>query len=220
MRKSRAISHDINVREVPSGCSSYSVIFPHSLTMYFHALILLTSLLPILRTCRAQQGQVVIPAPNGSYTVGRSILTMINYDSVQLFAPSPMPPKLEISVYYPTDSETTVNVQYMPPETALFEDIEQRMNPPYGLNTPNGTFERLVVQLAPNGTSIAQPQDSSTWQVLLFGAGEATTRWFYSTLASQIASTGYVVILYDTSVSSSTFATSTNSIHPAPTTPT
>lgn len=166
--------------------------------MYFHASLLLTSLLPTFATCRAQRDQVVIPASNGTYTVGRSILTMTNYDSVQLFAPSLMPPKLEISVYYPTDSKTTVNVPYMPPETALFEDIEQRMNPPYGLNTPNGTFERLMVQLAPNGTSIAQPQNGGTWQVLLFGAGEATTRWFYSTLASQIASTGYVVILYDT----------------------
>ena len=166
--------------------------------MYSYALILLTSLLPIFARCRAQQEQVVIPAPNGTYTVGRSILTMTNYDSVQLFAPSLMPPKLEISVYYPTDSKTTVDVPYMPPETALFEDIEQRMNPPYGLNTPNGTFERLMVQLAPNGTSIALPQDSSKWQVLIFGAGEDTTRWLYSTLASQIASTGYVVILYDT----------------------
>ena len=169
-----------------------------SFNMYSNTLTQLSLLLLIFTTCHAQQEQVIIPAPNGTYTVGRSILELTNYDSVQLFAPSLMSPKLEISVYYPTDSKTTVNVPYLPPETALYEDIEQRTNPPFGLNTPNGTFEKLMVQLAPNGTSVAQAQNGSKWQVLIFGAGEDSPRWFYSTLASQIASTGYVVVLYDT----------------------
>ncbi|KAK6381008.1 hypothetical protein LTS17_005209 [Exophiala oligosperma] len=140
--------------------------------------------------------QVVIPAPNGTYTVALSILELKNPDSIQPYAPEVEVPALMLSVFYPTHDEETVKRPYMDTDTAIFEDLSQAQQS--GLDSKPGTFQKLSMQLAANGSKVAQPEGDGGWPILVFGCALGTSRLFYSALLSQVASTGYVVVAYDT----------------------
>lgn len=144
--------------------------------------------------CTDQGQKVIIPAPNGTYNVGRVTLQATNENSLQPFAPRDEAPALQLSVFYPANSTKRVEVPYMPLEVAQFEDLNQSTI--YMVDSPSGTFERLNMQLAPSGSSIAQY--SKEWPLLVFGSALGTNRNFYNALISQVASSGYVVITYDT----------------------
>lgn len=135
----------------------------------------------------------LIPAPNGTYTVGLSILELRNTDSIQPYAPDVEVPDLMLSVFYPSEQNTTVGVPYMDLHMAMFEDQELAQQ---GLDTTSATFQQLSLQLAAHGSKVAQPETNSGWPVLIFGCAQGTSRVFYSALLSQIASTGYVVIAF------------------------
>jgi hypothetical protein len=147
---------------------------------------------------RVAGARVAIPAPNGTYTVGWSVIELKNTNSVQPFAPKVEVPDLMLSVFYPTDENDTVHIPYMEPAVAKYEGLEQAQE--YGLDSNAETFQQLSLQLAGNGSSIAQPKDSGGWPVLIFGCAFGTTRLFYSALLSEVASHGYVVIAYGLSV--------------------
>ena len=126
--------------------------------------------------------------------MGWSVTELKNTDSVQPFAPKVEVPDLMLSVFYPTTEKETVYIPYMDPAIAKFEGLEQAHE--NGLDSNAETFQPLSLQLAANGSSIAQPKDSGGWPVLIFGCAFGTTRLFYSALLSEIASNGYVVIAY------------------------
>ena len=154
-------------------------------------------LLPLFRLCCAQQSQALLPKPNGTYAVGLHITEMIDEARLAPFAPDAEPRKLEVSIFYPVNNSSSITaVEDMPPDTARFEDLYQTIE--FNLTAPNGTFERLALQLASNGTHIAAPAAGWFWPVLIFGVAEGTTRLYYNTIASQVCSNGYVVVTYDT----------------------
>ena len=162
------------------------------MTVTHKLLLLLTTIYTGLAFAQLQQA--LLPAPNGTYTVGLSIIEVVDEAHQQPFAPDTEPRSLELSIFYPTTSSRTTPVQYMPPETARYEDVEH--STVFSLNAPNGTFERLALQLAPNGSSIASA--SGKWPVLLFSGAQGTTRLFYNAICSQLSSEGYVVVSFDT----------------------
>jgi dienelactone hydrolase len=146
-----------------------------------------------LFSAAANAGQVLLPKPNGTFEVGVGMMELIDESRLQPFAPTVQHRKLMVSLFYPVKShKPTTPVNYMPPETAAFEDGSEQSI--YGLVSPNGTFEKLALQLA--GKS-PQTQGTPDFPIVLFSPAEATTRLFYSVIAQTIASSGYIVITID-----------------------
>ena len=144
----------------------------------------------------AKADQALLPKPDGAYEVGLSTMELIDNSRLQLFAPSVQQRHFMVSLFYPVHSRrSTTPANYMPPETAAFEDgSELSTTGSAGLVSPNGTFERLALQVA--GKS-PQAQGTLDFPIVLFSPGEATTRLFYSAIAQTIASSGYIVITID-----------------------
>ena len=137
--------------------------------------------------------QVLLPKPNGDFQVGMGVVELIDVSRLQPFAPTVQHPKLMVSLFYPVESHNpTTPVKYMPDGTAAFEDGSEQSV--YGLASPNGTFEKLALQMA---CKSSQTQATSDFPVVLFSPAEATTRLFYSVIAQTIASSGYIVITID-----------------------
>ena len=140
--------------------------------------------------------EVLLPAPSGPFEVDIGITELVDYSRTQPFAPSVQPPKLMISAFYPVDSARgTTPANYMPPGTARYEDGELSSQ---GLSTPNGTFEKLALQLAGKNFRVYPGHGEPAFPVVLFSPAEGTTRLFYSAIAQTIASFGYIVVTIDT----------------------
>lgn len=148
------------------------------------------------RGCLAQQNQTLLPKPNGTYAVAQLITELVDIALQQPFAPEVEPRYLGVSIFYPVNSSNTTPVPYMPLGTAQAEDSIQSME--FNLTSPPGTFEGLYMQLASNNSPIAPAPSKNTWPVLLFSPAEGTTRHFYNAMNAQIASTGYVIVSFDT----------------------
>ncbi|CZR57814.1 related to PAF acetylhydrolase family protein [Phialocephala subalpina] len=143
--------------------------------------------------------QVLLPKPTGKYHVGLSIAELIDSSRTQPFLQDIEPIKLMISVFYPVSHEHhTSPVPYMPPETALIED-NYLSSDIYGLASPNGTFEKVALQLVDGEhlTSKDSCEEEQEYPLIIFMPGEGTTRLFYSQIASTIASKGYTVVTID-----------------------
>jgi hypothetical protein len=141
--------------------------------------------------------QALLPKPTGKYGVGLSITELIDYSRTQPFAPNVQPVKLMISVFYPTVQRPhshSIPVAYMPPETALYEDIEMRLA---GLASSNGTFGRLALPLSITNSIQKGITDCNSFPLILFSPAQDTTRLFYNQIASTISSTGYTVVTID-----------------------
>ena len=146
-----------------------------------------------LLSAAANAAQVLLPKPNGTYEVGVGVMELIDESRLQPFAPTVQHRKLMVSLFYPVNSnKPTTPVLYFPPETAAFEDGSEQSI--YGLASPNGTFEKLALQLAGKSSHIQGVVD---FPVVLFSPAEATTRLFYSVIAQTIASSGYIVVTID-----------------------
>ena len=144
----------------------------------------------------AKADQVLLPKPNGAFEVGLGTMELIDKSRLQPFAPTVQQRKFMVSMFYPVHShKSTTPVNYMPPATATFEDSSPLSDTgAAGLISPNGTFEKLALQLAGKPP---QTQGTLDFPIVLFSPAEATTRLFYSVIAQTIASSGYIVITID-----------------------
>lgn len=141
----------------------------------------------------ANAGQVLLPKPNGAFQVGMGVMELIDKSRLQLFAPTVEPRKIMVSLFYPVKSQSpTKPVEYMPPYTAAFEDGSEEATS--GLVSPNGTFEKLALQLT---GECPQPHAIPDFPVVLFSPAQNTTRLFYGVIAQTIASSGYIVVTID-----------------------
>ncbi|KAK4695280.1 hypothetical protein P7C71_g2449, partial [Lecanoromycetidae sp. Uapishka_2] len=156
------------------------------------SLCFIASIFPFFSVA-ANAGQALLPKPNGRFQVSLGITELIDESRLQPFAPTIQPRRLMISLFHPVNSrEQTSPIEYMPPETAAFEDDSESSQ--YGLESPNGTFEKLALQLA---CQSPQAHEQSHFPVVLFSPAEGTTRLFYSVIAQTIASSGYIVVTID-----------------------
>jgi pimeloyl-ACP methyl ester carboxylesterase len=139
--------------------------------------------------------QILLPAPDGPLEVNLGIMELVDYSRTQPFAPSVQPRKLMVSLFYPIQSARgTTPANYMPPETALLEDVELSG---YGLSAPNGTLEKLALQLAAEASQVYPGHGEPAFPVVLFSPAQGTTRLFYSAIAQTVASSGYIVVTID-----------------------
>ena len=144
----------------------------------------------------AKANQILLPKPDSSYEVGLGTMELTDKSRLQLFAPSVQPRHFMVSLFYPVHShKSTTPVNYMPPETAAFQDnSELSTTGSVGFISPNGTFEKLALQAA---SKAPQTQATLNFPIVLFSPGQGTTRLFYSVIAQKIASSGYIVITID-----------------------
>ncbi|KAK5116040.1 hypothetical protein LTR85_009322 [Meristemomyces frigidus] len=145
----------------------------------------------------SSSSQIVLPRPTGHYNVGRTAsVELIDYSRIQPFAPEIEPVKLGISLFYPVlTRQYTTPTAYFPAEVAAFEDITLSGK---GLQSPNGTFERLALSLASDeACRDARHRPAVEFPLAIFMPGEGTTRLWYSQIASTIASNGYIVVAID-----------------------
>ena len=114
------------------------------------SLFFTSTLFPLLLAA-VTTGQLLLPRSNGAFEVGMGTAELIDESRLQPFAPTVQHPKFMVSLFYPVKSrKPTTPVKYMPPETAAYEDgSEQSL---YGLASPNGTIEKLALQLAGNSS--------------------------------------------------------------------
>jgi pimeloyl-ACP methyl ester carboxylesterase len=139
--------------------------------------------------------QILLPAPDGPFEVNLGITELVDYSRTQPFAPTVQPRKLMVSLFYPIQSARgTTPADYMPPETALLEDVELSG---YGLSAPNGTLEKLALQLAAKASQVYPGHGEPAFPVVLFSPAQGTTRLFYSAIAQTVASSGYIVVTID-----------------------
>jgi dienelactone hydrolase len=151
-----------------------------------------------------------MPAVTGAYGAGLVTTSLTDSSRQAVFAPNPTSRLLGISIFYPTSKAAiAIEQPYFTASLALAFDAEhiEASN----LSIPNSTVERLSMPLAAFNSSIAAPAaPSSSWPTLLFNPAYFTTRRLYSTLLSHLASTGYVVVAFDSPYDSDLFLDPTN----------
>ena len=165
------------------------------LSMHFSchvSLCFIATVFPLIPAA-AITSQLLLPKRNAAFQVGLGTMELIDKSKIQPFAPTVQPRKLMVSLFYPVSSrEKTSPVNYMPPGTAAFEDGWETSQ--YALASPNGTFEKLALQLACKSPKIRGVSD---FPIVLFSPAEGTNRLFYSVIAQTIASSGYIVVTID-----------------------
>lgn len=142
------------------------------------------------------QSPKAVPATNGTYNVALQTVQVTDYSSMAPFAPGPEPRALELSIIHPTSDSNLSVVPYFPPLTARFLDIEH--STAFDLDAPSETFEKLGLQVAGGDSTVASAPSNGQWPVLLFSGAIGTTRLLYNSIASHVASNGYLVITIDT----------------------
>lgn len=153
-----------------------------------------TSLLFFIATVKADQ--ILLPKPDGAFEVGLGITELIDESRLAIFSPIVQPRKLMVSLFYPVISNKAIKpANYFPPGTAAFEDSSPLSDTgSAGLISPNGTFEKLALQVA---SKSSRHQRTFDFPIVLFSPAEATSRLFYSVIAQTVASSGYIVITID-----------------------
>jgi hypothetical protein len=154
-----------------------------------------SSLTHAVAEAAVSKSQIALPKPPGPFQVGRSVTELVDNSRIQPFTPykAVEPVRLMITVYYPVNSTNPTGMeQYMPLETARIEDLELSS---IGLVAPNGTFEKVLVQVASEKNT--EKIDSRHNQLVVFMPGEGSSRLFYSQIASAVASKGYTVVSID-----------------------
>ncbi|KAF8854343.1 PAF acetylhydrolase family protein [Acephala macrosclerotiorum] len=127
--------------------------------------------------------------PNGPYNTSLTITALTDKYRLDPFAPTLQSRALMISIFTPVQpfSCNASFSSYMEITTAAFEDARLEA---YGL--PSGLFESLSLQ-----TCQQQSLDLPDFPIILFSPAAWTTRLFYSAMAQQIASAGYITVTID-----------------------
>lgn len=129
------------------------------------------------------------PAPNGPYNTSITTTALTDKHRLDPFAPNLQSRALMISIFTPVHP-SSCNASfspYMESSTAAFEDARLEA---YGL--PSRVFESLSLQ-----TCQQESLDLPDFPIILFSPAAGTTRLFYSAMAQQIASAGYITVTID-----------------------
>jgi len=99
-------------------------------------------------------------------------------------------------VFYPVVTRhDTTQTAYFPAHVAQFEDTALSS---LGLSSPNGTFEKLALNLARKEACEDTSRHSTVdFPLAVFMPAEGTTRLWYSQIAATVASNGYIVVTID-----------------------
>src|ERR1041384_112561 len=133
--------------------------------------------------------QLELPAPLGPYAVGRSILAWVDFSRPEVLTENPSDfREVEAIFWYPAHPGTGKEAGYFPNLSVLAETLVQ-----------SGEMERWQVaglRFVRSGIRLdAHPiRPEIAFPVVILSPGNGTNMELYSSLASEIASHGYVVI--------------------------
>ena len=133
--------------------------------------------------------QLELPAPGGPYAVGRTNLKWVDAFRLEVLTENPDDSReVAALVWYPAEPGTGVNVGYFPGlssvTNALVESGELEAWEVFGLR-----FVRSDSRLDANPVTTEDP-----FPLVIFSPGNGTNIEFYSSLAGEIASHGYIVV--------------------------
>lgn len=136
----------------------------------------------------------LFPNPPGKHNVTLTIGPLIDYARDDPYAKKPTPRALMLSIFEPAQCDATNSATYMPVKVAEYQQqfLEEIFNLTANL-TPLFVRAHLPV-CATHSNECSSVNDSP---VLLFSPGYSLPRFYYSYIASAIASQGFKVILID-----------------------
>ncbi|GAB7344707.1 hypothetical protein MBLNU457_3180t1 [Dothideomycetes sp. NU457] len=137
---------------------------------------------------------LTIARPNGTYSVGTQITEYVDdtrfingtYRRIMGTSFCPVGRYADCSPYL---------VPYMPKLTADYNAIVYGGE--LGTTLPNNTFAQFRLQVC-NATCLGGRIEHKPWPLTLFSPGLGASRQFYSVMAEQLASMGYIVVTIDT----------------------
>jgi predicted dienelactone hydrolase len=134
---------------------------------------------------------VTLPAPTGTFAVGRMVLDWVDDQHVDALSPDKRAKReLLVWMWYPTTAGRAIADSYIPAQIAP-------KDPPQGPLVWN-LLTRDLAKV--HGHSLREPAlapDQPTYPVLIMRGGASAPVVNYSTLAEDLASHGYVVVGFD-----------------------
>ncbi|RPA99964.1 alpha/beta-hydrolase [Choiromyces venosus 120613-1] len=130
---------------------------------------------------------IALPDPSGPNKIGTYNFFITDTSRNDVFAPTPQPRRILMTLYYPTTTSTYANFphpEYVTPSIGAFYESY--------LGLPNGTFKSII----PN-SYYGAPVKSRNVKLILFSPGFGASRQVYATLAEDLASHGYMVAALD-----------------------
>lgn len=132
---------------------------------------------------------VTLPAPTGINGVGTIEIELTDTSRTDSLAPNPSVPRsFMVQILYPTkkSENPSTRAPYMRAAAAAFHENY------YGF--PNGSISSIRTN-SYRGASISLPDNTAN--VILFSPGFQYSRIFYTSLAEELASHGYIVVAID-----------------------
>lgn len=135
----------------------------------------------------SRQASSSLPPPTGPNSVGTIDIQLTDYSRTDALAPDPTIPRtFMVQLFYPAWSDHSPPAPYMQAAAAAFHEQY------YGY--PNHSISTIETN-SHRGAPIKLP--GKTANVVLFSPGFQYSRVFYTSLAEELASQGYVVISID-----------------------
>jgi hypothetical protein len=133
--------------------------------------------------------QLELPKPTGSYTVGRMIYHWMDSSRLETMSGDPQDFRETMAyIWYPAEPDTGVKAGYFPNIAVLSDALIQ--------SGELAWWQVLGLHFVRSASPLnARPlKDPAPYPVILFSPGNGTNVEFYSVLAEEIASHGYIVV--------------------------
>lgn len=133
--------------------------------------------------------QLELPEPSGSYAVGRTALYWVDTSRPEVLTASPEDRREVVAqVWYPAEADTGVKSDYIPQLDHLAQGLRE--------SGELSSFEVAGLKFVhTHGYWDADVADAvATYPVVLLSPGNGTNAEFYSGLADELASRGYIVV--------------------------
>jgi hypothetical protein len=133
--------------------------------------------------------QLELPAPNGAFTVGRTILRWVDNSRREVLTEDPNDFREVVAmVWYPAEPETGVKAGYFPNLSSISDALVE--------SGEVGQWEVFGLQFIRSDSRVdANPLKlEDKFPVVIFSPGNGTNIEFYASLAGEIASHGYIVV--------------------------
>jgi dienelactone hydrolase len=155
----------------------------------FWKIFLSMGLLLLIVLTLSAYAQLNLPEPTGSYTVGRAIFRWVDTSRPEVLTEDPNDRReVMASIWYPAESGTGIKAEYLPGLSTVSNALIQ--------SGEVESWEALGLRFARSGNLLdAKPVgDQAPYPVVILSPGNGTNIEFYSALASEIASHGYIVV--------------------------
>ncbi len=160
-------------------------------------LLTLLSVVIVLADFAVSLDEVMLPKPNGPFSVGMNSVKLVDRSRREPFSPEHEPRQIMTSIFYPVQQQDPNCVKptpYLPPKTAAFFT---ELYGQFGVPETFAPSLRLPLACHDASTDKQKPQSLGSFPVVAFGTGASVSRHLYSVLAQSLSSFGYIVFTLD-----------------------